>query len=154
FRRVLSKVPYFPGAKDAASLVQQLSFLSVRKQLICLDDLERKGDGLKIKEVLGLASFLKEQRRCKIVLILNDGAFDEAENDDFTLFFEKTVDSHVRFTPTAEECARIALPDSTELHARMRDLCVALEISNIRVIRRIERMARMLQPMLSPLHER
>ena len=153
-RRVLSKVAYVPGAKDAAALVQQLSFLSVRKQLICLDDLERKGDGLKIKEVLGLASFLKEQRSCKIVLILNDGAFEKAEKDDFTQFFEKTVDSHVQFTPTAEECARIALPGATELDARMRDLCVALGISNIRVIRRIERMAHMLQRILAPFHDR
>ena len=152
-RKVLSKIGYVPWwGKDLAALIQLSSFLTVRKQVICLDDLERKGDTLKIKEVLGLASFLKEQRDCKVVLILNDGAFEKDESDDFKLFFEKTVDSHVTFAPSAEECAQIALPDGCELHRMMRAHCTALSISNIRVIRRIERMARLLKQMLTDLH--
>lgn len=140
--------------KDVAALIEASSFLAVRDQLICLDDLERKGDGLKIKELFGLVSYLKEQRRRKVVLILNDGAFDTKEKEDFHQYFEKTVDSHVRFAPSAEECTRIALPESSDFHDKMRAHCTSLGISNIRVIRRIERMARMLQPMLANLHER
>jgi hypothetical protein len=94
-RKLLSKIGYVPWGKDLAALIQLSSFLTVRKQVICLDDLERKGDALKIKEVLGLASFLKEQRDCKVVLILNDGAFEPGEQGDFETFSEKTVDSHV-----------------------------------------------------------
>lgn len=153
-RKLLSKIGYVPWGKDLAALIQLSSFLTVRKQVICLDDLERKGDALKIKEVFGLASFLKEQRGCKVVLILNDGAFEKDEKDDFKTFFEKTVDSHVTFAPSAEECAQIALPDGSELHGMMRVHCTALGISNIRVIRRIERMAGLLKPMLINLHPR
>ena len=60
---ILSRIPligpYFTSASPAA-------FLMVRNQIICIDDFERKGDKLKPKDVLGLISFLKEQRSCKV----------------------------------------------------------------------------------------
>lgn len=149
---IFSRISQVVMGKDRAALFEQALFLTVRKQVVCIDDLERKGDALKIKEVLGLASFLKEQRKCKVVLILNDGAFENDEKDDFKTFFEKTVDSHVTFAPTAEECAQIALPDASGLQGMLRAHCITLGISNIRVIGRIERMARLLELMLGELN--
>jgi hypothetical protein len=49
-------------------------FLTVRESIICVDDIERRGRGLTVREVLGLVSNLKEQKRCKVALILNDDA--------------------------------------------------------------------------------
>ena len=149
WRRALAAIRFLPGSKDINAVLQRLSFLAVRNQIITFDDLERKGDGLKLKEVLGLAVFLKEQRDCKVVLILNEGAFDTEENADFGKYFEKTVDAHVNFEPTAEEAVRIALPDNSSIHDEIRPHCLALDITNIRVIRRIERMARLLEPSIS-----
>ena len=150
WRRALTyiQIAPIPGAKEIAAVVQSSSFLSVRNQIICLDDLERKSDGLKIKDVLGLVSLLKEDRRCKVAIILNDGAFETAEKEDFERFFEKTIDSHVEFSPTPQECAEIALPDASDLHATMRRCCERLQISNIRVVKRIERLALVLREAL------
>jgi hypothetical protein len=151
WRRLLTQLQIapIPGAKEIAAAIQSSSFLAVRDQIVCLDDLERKSDPLKIKDVLGLVSFLKEDRRCKVAIILNDGAFAETEKDDFGRFFEKTIESHVEFAPTPLECALIALPTDAQLHATMRSCCEALQISNIRVVKRIERLALVLRDALS-----
>jgi hypothetical protein len=62
----------FSATRGMATGIQQISFLSVKNYLICFDDLERKGKHLRLVDVLGLASMLKERRNCKVVLILNE----------------------------------------------------------------------------------
>ena len=148
WRKMLSTLRYVPGSEEVNAIIQQLSFLSVREEIVCLDDLERKGDELRIRDILGLATFLKEQRKCKVVLILNDGAFANSEGDDFKTFFEKTVDSHIDFRPSAEECAQIAIQENGDVYKEIRTHCVTLGITNIRVIQRIKRMLRLLEPLL------
>ncbi|WP_156150792.1 hypothetical protein [Hyphomicrobium sp. 99] len=152
WRKPVAWLGSLAGMVDLSEVFERLSFLAVRNQIVCLDDLERKGDDLKIKDVLGLATFLKEQRNCKVVLILNEGAFEKTEKDDFLQFFEKTVDTHIKFEPTAQECSTIALPNDTRIHEELRNHVVALGITNIRVIRRVERMARLLEPLLATYH--
>jgi hypothetical protein len=66
-------------------------FLSVRRTVICIDDIERRGASLTVREVLGLASMLKEQRGCKIALILNSDALEE-DKEEFRKYYEKVVD--------------------------------------------------------------
>jgi hypothetical protein len=148
YRSIIPLLRSIPWAKDIAAVLEVASFFAVRGQLICLDDLERKGNNLKIKDVLGLVSYLKEQRSCKVVLISNDDAFEGDEKKDFNRFFEKTVDSNVTFDPGPEECADIALREPTALHRALRTHCISLRLSNIRVIRRIERLGRLLVPIL------
>lgn len=68
--KFMRDLPYLNYAKPA---VDAWSFMSISNYIICIDDLERKGNALEIKEVLGLVSLLKEQKSCKVVLLLNDG---------------------------------------------------------------------------------
>lgn len=42
-----------------------------KKVIICFDDFERLSSNLKLKEILGIISELKEQKKCKIVMINN-----------------------------------------------------------------------------------
>ena len=120
-------------------------FSSVRGMIVCIDDLERRSKNLRIKDVFGLISFLREERNCRIVLLLNDG---ELKNgiEDFRNYFEKTIDVHLRFAPSAEESAAIAFPNPDELARSVGKYCVTLGIRNIRIIRKIERAARGVQP--------
>src|SRR4029079_6640006 len=57
---------------DLSPTLESLSFLSIFDTIVCIDDLERKGATLDLRDVMGLVSLLREQRRCKVVLILND----------------------------------------------------------------------------------
>ena len=138
----------FAGAKDGGDAFFRLAYLLVKDQLICLDDLERSGDGLKQRDVLGLASSLKEQRNCKVVLLLNDEEMDAAEKLEFERQLEKVVDISLVFDPNPQEAADIAFSGGTDLEALLRDRVAQLGIVNIRVIKKIERMAIRLQSML------
>ena len=135
-RNLLSAIPYVGGSLEKVLTASSgVLFSTVRSQLVCIDDIERRGDSLQIKDVLGLISFLKEQRGCKIILILNDQKLPESDND-FQRFNEKVIDRFVRFAPTPKECAEIAL-GQIELDRCVGSLCTQLQIANIRIIKRI-----------------
>lgn len=119
--------------------VQSLSFLSIHQTLICIDDLERKGDGLSVKDILGLISHLKEQKRCKIVILLNN---NEEGIEEYAKFKEKVIDIEIQFAPTATECAAIAFRDTAEWASLLREFSTTLNIINIRVLKKIEKLVR------------
>jgi hypothetical protein len=114
-------------------------FFFVRNQIICIDDLERAGDGLGTKNVFGLISHLKEQKDCKVVLILNDERLERDEKSDYKKLLEKVVDTRLDFSPTPKEAADIVFPNPIGISAMIRDNSIALGITNIRVIKKIER---------------
>jgi hypothetical protein len=119
-----------------------LYFSSVRNQIICIDDLERRGGNLTVGDVLGLISFLKEQRKCKIILLLNDQALSGSGASELTSYFEKVVDSNIRFSPDSADSVRIALSRTDDISKQLGEKCISLGISNIRVIKKIERVIR------------
>jgi hypothetical protein len=127
-------------------------FLLVKNTLICVDDIERRGKGLSVRDVLGLITHLTERKKCKVILILNDEDFQENETD-FQTYHEKVIDVSLKFAPTPEECARIALSSSTVASKLLGDSCVTLGISNIRIIKKIERRVRRIEPLLKGLEE-
>ena len=119
----------------------------ISSTLICIDDIERRGAGLSIREVLGLSSNLKELKNCKIALILNDEALGN-EKGDFEKYFEKVIDVSFRFEPSPQESARIAFRGNDDLGQQMMRFCVQLGISNIRLLKKIERAVRLVAPTL------
>ncbi len=122
-------------------------FLSVRNTIICIDDIERRGSSLTVREVLGLASMLKEQRGCKIALILNSDALD-ADREEFRRYYEKVVDVSLDFAPTPAECAAIAFETKSEAVKLLAENSVKLGLSNIRLLKRIERLVRTAEKLL------
>jgi hypothetical protein len=138
-----------PQAGDYASELQALSFLSVRERLICIDDLERMGRHLPMKDVLGLISDLRDQKGCKIVLILNDDALEGSDRRDFELYNEKVIDRSLEFAPEPSDSVRIAILGEEPALKTLRAALVALGIVNIRVIKKIERLVRHVAPLLN-----
>lgn len=137
WKRLLGFSGIIPGVNDYAELTQRVLFMSVSRQLICIDDLERSGADLRAKDVLGLISFLKENRKCKIALLLNDEALIGGEGQDFRAQVEKVADAVVSLNPTPEEAARIGANGDTDLSDKVRTCCAQLRIVNIRVIGKI-----------------
>lgn len=126
-----------PIIKSFSPAIDTISFLSLNRTIICIDDLERKGKGLEIKDVLGLVSLLKEQKKCKVVLLLNDG---EDGLEDYEKYREKVIDIELAFAPNPEECALIAYSDENPYHSKLRELTASLGIRNIRILKKIERL--------------
>ncbi|MCX6755697.1 MAG: hypothetical protein NT068_04160 [Candidatus Nomurabacteria bacterium] len=150
--RWLSKFfQYIPKIKD---YLPEL-FLAVRGQIICIDDLERRGEGLSTKEVLGFISFLKNERNCKVVLLLNDEQLIKNDkNDDFKNQLEKVIDVEMHFEPTPIESAEIGIDKSTSFNKKFSETCISLGIVNIRVIRKIEALLKKLEKLLISHDER
>lgn len=128
--------------------IESLSFLSLNRILICIDDLERKGDDLKLRDILGLISLLKEQKKCKIVILLNEG---EEGLEEYKKYKEKVVDLEILFSPTPEECASIAFDSNDEVQNSLSVQTQKLGIKNIRILKKIERLLRLVKPLTENL---
>lgn len=148
----LAIIPSLPQAKNFASAFQSLSFLSVRKTVVCIDDLERKGDRLTMKDVMGLISHLRDQKKCKVALILNDDQLEKADEDDFKRYNEKVIDASLLFEPNPSDCVRIAVKGDGQALDWLRNAVIALGISNIRIIKKIERLVLRAVPLLTDFH--
>lgn len=145
-RRNLQHIKTVPLVKNFTTSIDSISFLSINKTLICIDDLERKGSGLDIKDILGLISQLKEQKNCKIVILLNDSVSDL---DDYHKYKEKVIDIELKFAPTAEECASIAYNSGKAYYKNLKYFTTKLGIKNIRILKKIERLIDLSLPIIN-----
>jgi hypothetical protein len=138
-----------PLVGGAIAKGQPLLFSAIRNQIICIDDLERRG-AISVKDVFGLISYLREQRSCKVVLLLNEAQLkqDEGAAKEFDGYFEKVIDTKLVFAPNATEAVAIAIADKDDLSVLISEHCIRLRIANIRVIKKIERLIRMVAPHL------
>lgn len=145
-RKNLQHIKTVPLVKNFTTSIDSISFLSINKTLICIDDLERKGSGLNIKDILGLISQLKEQKNCKIVILLNDSVSDL---DDYHKYKEKVIDIELKFAPTAEECASIAYNSGKAYYKNLKYFTTKLGIKNIRILKKIERLIDLSLPIIN-----
>nr|WP_278987075.1 hypothetical protein [Plesiomonas shigelloides] len=139
-----------PFTKGFAPAIESVSFLSLSNTIICLDDMERKGDKLEVKEILGLISLLKEQKKCKVVLLLNE---NEDCIKDYKKYREKVVDLELEFLPTSEECASTAFKGNDWLSKNLKDHSIRLDVINIRVLKKIQRLSQSIYPLIQDLEE-
>lgn len=130
-----------PYVNHATPAIQAWSFMSISNYLICIDDLERKGSSLEVKEVLGLISMLREQKDCKVVLLLNDGT---KEVEDYSKYKEKVLDLEVYFSPLPEESAQIAYDKNKEYYSKLSENTINLGIINVRILKKIESIVELL----------
>lgn len=129
-----------PVVKNFAPAIQSASFLSVKRSVICIDDFERKSDSISLRDILGLVLQLKEQRSCKVVLIFDDQTMGSENTGEYQKFREKVIDFEIEFKPTSRECIEIAIPSPAEPKQLLVDHIEKLAISNIRIIKKIERL--------------
>jgi hypothetical protein len=154
--KLTEKIPYLKYLSLGGA--HRIFSLFIRNQIICIDDLDRKGKNLEVSDVLGLINFLKEERNCKIALVLDEDALynaipDEKKKGEFRKYFEKVVDISLKFDPTAEESIEIALQEKTSENNLISEDCIKLGISNIRIIRKIERLVKKVTPLLKDFDE-
>ncbi|WP_290972417.1 hypothetical protein [Hydrogenophaga sp.] len=151
--QIIKLLPVIPYLGKLESLAQELSFAAVRNAVICIDDLERAPSSLRNADVLGLASFLKEERNCRVLLISNQKKLSGVAKDELATYLEKVVDETVDFAPTPEEACVVALGVApAEVGRILTERLVRLGVSNIRVIGRLGTHAEDLAKIVRGLH--
>ena len=119
-----------------------------RNALVCFDDLERRGAGLDLGDVFGLATQLRDERGGDVLFIMNDGRLGDAATA-YATHGEKAIDVQVRFSPTPAERFGLVFAEGCPNRDLVRDSCVKLRISNVRTLQRIDRALREVDPWLA-----
>lgn len=120
----------------AKLLLNDAAFLSIKKSLICIDDVERRSRNLSINDILGLVNYLVDQRECRVIVILNYNSLSEEDKLAWDTGKDKTFVSEISFAPSLAESVEIGLKGS-ELqpwHSTVKDCLLKLEIKNVRVV--------------------
>jgi hypothetical protein len=122
--------------KLGGGLLETIVFESLQEGLICFDDVERRGPGLDINQLFGFADFLKEQRKCKVVFILNDSKLKDREK--YNQQKEKIAGLELEFSVTTDEAFDIVFKDTHTYYTVIKECCLILSIRNIRTLQRID----------------
>lgn len=139
-KQLLKGLEQIPVIREwTGGLASTALFLLLKDTLICFDDIERRGNQLDTKDLLGLASLLKEQRNCKIAFIMNEGTLSEEDKESFRRHSEKIVDFELLFAPLPEEVFDYVFPSSHPYYDFIKDSCLKLGIKNIRILHRANR---------------
>lgn len=143
----------FDSVKGAIPIVKDISFSAenllpsfIQNTIICFDDFERltSSGSIKPEEVLGFISELKEEKNCKVVLIFNEEQLDGLK-DCYDKYREKVIDIEIKFSPTVKEAVDIIFKNNDPYYAQVMQCCSKLNITNIRIIQKINKFIRIME---------
>ncbi|WP_335899792.1 P-loop NTPase fold protein [Shewanella algae] len=124
------------GGLKLGDVLTSISQVTTENIILCFDDLERHSKGVTTKDIMGLISYLKEEKNCKIVILLNEDSKDEIL-DEYRKFKEKIIEREIHFSPTPEECFDTIYSEEFNYKRSIRKYCILLKIKNMRVIKKI-----------------
>lgn len=126
------------SALDELELIALPAFIKGR--FVVIDDIERKHDSLTIDEILGFIDDCVQTLGCRVLLILNSDQL--AKPELWERFREKVIDQELRLDTSPAEAFDIAADLTHCPYAdRIKPSVEACGITNIRIIRKILRVA-------------
>jgi hypothetical protein len=151
-RKVLKfgKEAKIPFVGSFGGVIDSIQYALTGDTIICIDDFERRGNGLSSRDVLGLISSLVDSKNCSIILILNDGSLDK--EDEFFSFSEKVFDYEVTFAPSVQESVKLVFDTTEENRKSAIENVIKLKINNIRLLKKIDFFAAILDSVLTDTH--
>lgn len=144
--------PIFGLTNTMFSGFQSAAFIAVKNMIVCIDDLERKSQSFPMRDVLGLVTYLKEKRKCKVVVIMNDKSLEDGDEREFERFYEKSIDKKIQFFPGIEYAVNVAFDSDDEVSDLLREFSLKLPNKNIRILNRTKNIAFRISPLLADLH--
>ncbi|WP_339352324.1 KAP family P-loop domain protein [Acinetobacter beijerinckii] len=125
------------GLNASTKIFDSLMFNQVKDAIICFDDFERMSNKLDIKDVMGLANYLKLEKNCQIILILDE---DKAEGDNkqkYADYKEKLVDETIIINSVEPLIRKNAQDIDDQLVSLMVDFADKLDIHNFRFFQKV-----------------
>ena len=68
------------GINISNKLITNIIMSHLKDTLICLDDIERKSNSLPMSEIMGLVNYLRNERKCQVVMVLHN---EQSEDKDY-----------------------------------------------------------------------
>jgi len=141
-----SKAMGLPINVSIGSLLSLFKASDFKNTVICFDDFERLSDKVPLKDVMGLISQFKEQKECKVIMILNEKELDKLAGIDgkkhdeiFALYKEKVVDYNFHYQPSLEELVEAIKEDVEKIefceHHTIYDFFEKIDLKNIRIMK-------------------
>ncbi|MFM2477298.1 P-loop NTPase fold protein [Celerinatantimonas sp. MCCC 1A17872] len=134
FRSISIKIPFIDGSDYVK---QKIEYSLVNNYLICIDDIERKGN-LSLKEILGLIDELRTKKQCKIILIFNEDTFDDNDKKDLKAYREKIIDHELKYSPTIADNLIIIFNQEYDNILEIEKILKILDCNNIRLFKNIK----------------
>lgn len=144
-----AKIPF---VGSFGGVIDSIQYALIGEAIICIDDFERRGNGLSSRDVLGLISSLVESKKCSVILILNEGSLKK--DDEFFSFSEKVFDYEVTFAPSVQESVKLVFGSAGKGRESVAENAIKLKINNIRLLKKIELFAAVLDGVLKNTHSK
>ncbi|MGE8549537.1 MAG: KAP family P-loop domain protein [Acinetobacter calcoaceticus] len=130
------------GVSTSARVLESLLFLQVKNSIICFDDFERMSNNLDIKDVMGLANYLKLEKNCQIILILDEDKTEAENKKKYGDYKEKLVDETIILNSVEPLIRENTKGIDEQLINLMIDFAEKLEIHNFRFFQKVIKLFR------------
>lgn len=115
-----------------------VAYSMLRDHLICIDDLERRGNGLSLKDVLGVVSQLATEKNCSVAIIANIEQLDDNDKNVWSEQREKVVDRTITYAPEANAALQTLFGQPNNSHmSRALSVLEDVGCSNLRIASRV-----------------
>ena len=143
-----------PLLDKQGGIIASLQYRLVRDYIVCFDGLEHRNSSLSVRDVMSLAEELARHKGCKVVLIFNHNSFsDDIDKDEFEACREKIVDALFDFAPSHGENLACIFDASDPIFPKLERLAIALNLKNIRVIKKLKKLIDTFLPALETADE-
>ncbi|EMA4650103.1 KAP family P-loop domain protein [Acinetobacter baumannii] len=130
------------GINAPVKLIDSLMFAQVKDAIICFDDFERMSNKLDIKDVMGLANYLKLEKNCQIILILDEDKTEDENKNKYGDYKEKLVDETIILNSVEPLIRENTKGIDEKLINLMIDFSEKLEIHNFRFFQKVIKLFR------------
>lgn len=129
---------FLPQSKDFSSIIDLAEYSLINNYLICLDDIERKEDGLTIRQIMGFIDEISKRKNCKVILILNDKTLSQRALEEFNNYREKVVDLEIEYQPTIRDNLLKVFESDYLFFEDFLNVFQILNVSNIRIFKKFK----------------
>ncbi|EHU2107237.1 P-loop NTPase fold protein [Acinetobacter baumannii] len=131
-----TRVSHF-GLSTSTKIFDSLMFSQVKDAIICFDDFERMSNKLDIKDVMGLANYLKLEKNCQVILILDEDKTEDKNKEKYSSYKEKLVDETIIISSVEPLIREKTQGIDEQLVNLMIDFAEKLEIHNFRFFQKV-----------------
>lgn len=122
------------NAKSILSIIEPKDF---KKIVICLDDFERLSNKISVNELFGFIADLKENKQCRVVMILNEEKISLKNKDDFDIQKEKVIDCELFFRTSLSDIKSIIKNIHPIYEEYLSKFIEKFEVQNLRTINKM-----------------